>query len=411
MRESVLCDENCESLGSVNLSETRNTLIVPMFSRFFTNLTLILAICLSVFTSSALPASAQDRYASIIVDADNLNVLHARQIDELRFPASLTKVMTLYLVFDEMEAGRLSLSQSIKVSKNASQTPPVKMGLKAGQSISVHELIQAVAVKSYNDAAVVLAEHIGGSEAGFANLMTQKARTLGMKRTTFKTASGLPHPEQKTTARDMAKLANAMMTRHSKHYHYFGQKYYRGKKNTNALLFRRSDVDGFKTGYTRDSGYNLMVSATRKGRRQITIVLGGASSAARNEHMNDLIDRGFDIMGLEPTPAAPPVRFVQNQARPFTRALPAKSQTANNETPVIIKLRGSNSAVRPVQTSGAPITLPKSGANWSVQVKGFESEISARKHANHLRRQVEGGQAELRSGFIGTTPVYHARLV
>lgn len=408
MRENAPDVKSCEFLRPINHSETQNTLRRTMFARFSICLAALFGLCLL-----SIPTYAQDRYASIIVDADNLDVLHARQIDELRFPASLTKVMTLYLVFDEIEAGRLNLSDSLRVSKNAAKTPPVKMGLKSGQSISVHELIQAVAVKSYNDAAVVLAEHIGGSEANFSVLMTRKARALGMSRTVFKTASGLPHPEQKTTARDMAKLANAMLTQHAGRYHYFGQKYYRGKKNTNALLFTRSDIDGFKTGYTRDSGYNLMVSATRNHRRQIAIVLGGASSASRNAHMSDLIDRGFKIMGEQPTTSQALPRIAQRSVRKSVQqAKPVRSaaQHTSNDTPVIIKLRGANSVTRSVQTAGSPINLPRSGANWSVQVKGFDSEAHARAITDKLRSHVQAGQPDLRSGFIGGRPVYHARL-
>jgi len=405
MQENAPNGKSCEFLRPINLSETRNTLGGTMFRRFFIQLSAVLAFCLSILFVSAMPAHAQDRYASIIVDADTLDILHARQIDEARFPASLTKVMTLYLVFDEIDAGRLKLSDRIKVSKTASQTPPVKMGLKAGQTISVHELIQGVAVKSYNDAAVVLAERIGGTEANFATMMTHKARELGMKRTTFKTASGLPHPEQKTTARDMAKMANSILRHHASRYHYFGQKYYKGKKNTNALLFTRSDVDGFKTGYTRASGYNLLVSAKRNGRRQIAVVLGGASSASRNEHMNDLIDRGFDIIQGQPTSSIPPLRFVENKTQPKPAIKRSRS-----ETPVIIKLRGANSVTRTVQTAGTPITLPKGGQNWSVQVKGFDNEASAHALTDQLRSQAKSGHPDLRSGFISGRPVYHARL-
>ncbi len=396
MRENVRIAKSCEFLRPINLSETQNSLGKTMFRRLFIGFIGLLG--LFVLTT---PVQAQDRYASIIVDADTLDVLHARQIDEPRFPASLTKVMTLYLVFDEIDAGRLNLSDQITVSSIAARTPPVKMGLKAGQKISVHELIQAVAVKSYNDAAVVLAERIGGSEANFAARMTQKARDIGMMRTTFKTANGLPHPEQKTTARDMAKLANSMLKTHADRYHYFGQKYYRGQKNTNALLFKRADIDGFKTGYTRASGYNLMVSATRNNRRQIAILLGGASSATRNEHMNDLIDRGFKIMGQQPPPLVQPAGFTHNQ-RGFKRK--------KTETPVIIKLRGANSETKTIQTAGPPITLPKGGENWSVQIKGFETEALARDVTHKLRRHAKGGQPDLRSGFISGAPVYHARL-
>jgi len=202
----------------------------------------------------------------------------------------------------------------------------------------------------------------------------------------------------------MAKLANSILKNHSGRYHYFGQKYYRGKKNTNALLHQRSDVDGFKTGYTRASGYNLMVSAKRDGRRQIAIVLGGATSAARNKHMNDLINRGFKIMGVQPQSVAPPLRFVEN------RTAPTPQRNKNTETPVVIKLRGANSVVRSIQTAGTPIILPKGGANWSVQVKGFDSEARARAMTDHMLSTVKAGQPDLRSGFIGGTPVYHARL-
>jgi len=227
-----------------------------------------------------------------------------------------------------------------------------------------------------------------------------------MSRTTFKTASGLPHPEQKTTARDMAKMANSMLKQHAGRYHYFGQKYYRGKKNTNALLFRRSDVDGFKTGYTRASGYNLLVSAMRNGRRQIAVVLGGASSASRNQHMSDLIDRGFKIMSGQPVSATPPLRFVATQPQPSRPAVNNNS----GATPVIIKLRGANSVTRSVQTAGTPITLPRGGANWSVQIKGFDSEANARAVTDRLRSQARSGHPDMRSGFISGKPVYHARL-
>ncbi len=249
-------------------------------------------------------ASAQTtptgRYASIIVDAQSLDIIHARQIDAARYPASLTKVMTLYLTFDAISSGQLKLDDRLTVSSTAAATAPTKLGLRKGQTISVDTLIRAVAVRSANDAAVVLAEHLRGSESDFAVLMTAKARQLGMQRTIFRTANGLPHPEQITTARDMAKLANAMLSHHKRFYHYFGLMSfeYRGRtyRNTNKLLRQREDVDGFKTGYTRDSGYNLIVSAERDGRRLIAVVLGGASGASRNSHMSDLIDRGFDVI-------------------------------------------------------------------------------------------------------------------
>ena len=216
--------------------------------------------CIFLVTLLHLPAFAADsksRYASIVVDADTLEIIHARQIDEMRFPASLTKVMTLYLTFDALNAGTLTLNEPVHVSANAAKTAPTKLGLRRGQTITVENLIQAVAVKSANDAAVVLAERLAGSEAAFAQQMTAKARNLGMMKTTFKTANGLPHPEQKTSARDMAKLASNILNHHSRYYHYFGQEYFRygGRtyKNTNGLLHWLKGVDGFKTGYCLSS--------------------------------------------------------------------------------------------------------------------------------------------------------------
>ena len=365
---------------------------------------MVRAFIIAVFIWLAdLPAFAQNqsenRYASIIVDADTLEVLHARQIDAPRYPASLTKVMTLYLTFDALDAGTLKIDERLVVSKTAARTPPVKMGLKAGQAVSVDTLIQAVAVRSSNDAAVVLAERLGGSEAGFAEMMTAKARALGMQRTTFKTANGLPDPDQKTTARDMAKLANAILTHHQARYHYFGQKRFRGKYNTNKLLATRADVDGFKTGYTRASGYNLMVSATQNGRRLIAIVLGGASNDSRNQHMSDLIDRGFDVMSKQ----APPVKLASYEP---PKTLPKTATQA----PVIVGLRGTNSRRIQVQTAGVKIPLPQNQTRgWTVQIKGFGSPQDAQSAARIITRSA-GGTIEPRSGFAAGRPVYHARV-
>jgi len=343
------------------------------------------------FALSVGHADAQNRYASIIVDANTLDVLHARQIDEPRFPASLTKVMTLYLVFDAIEAGQLSLDEKLTTSQYAARVPPVQLGLRAGEKITVHQLIQSVAVRSHNDSAVVLAERLGGTEAGFAQMMTDKARQLGMMRTTFKTANGLPHQEQLTTARDMAKLAHAHLTYHRKYFHYFGRKEFRGRKNTNALLASMPEVDGFKTGYTRASGYNLMVSATRDGRRQIAIVLGGASGKSRNQHMQDLVERGFDVMGLTP----PSVSVVA--ADPVDTSGPAR----------IVDLRNVDGERVQVQTAGAPITLPQTAGQWAIVLRNLPSDADALQAAMRL---VPNGNPDLSSGFHNNRPVFHAKI-
>ncbi len=336
--------------------------------RFF-----IISLLFWAFSGAAF--AAERRYASIIVDADTLEIIHARQIDEARYPASLTKVMTLYLTFDALNAGTLKLNEPVRVSANAARTPPSKLGLKTGQVITVENLIQALTVKSANDAAVVLAERLAGSEAAFAGLMTAKAHSLGMVSTTFKTANGLPHPEQKTTARDMAKLASNTLNNHRRYYHYFGQTHfsYRGRtyKNTNGLLHWLQGVDGFKTGYTRASGYNLIISAQRDGRRLIAVVLGGASGKSRNTHMQDLVERGFDVMGVAPAASLPPVNIVREPVPDIKEPQIAVTQA--------VRLRGRDSRPLTVVTGDTPIRLSKHATDdkWAIQIGAFRREMDA----------------------------------
>ncbi len=325
------------------------------------------------------PAFADGRYASIIVDADSLEVLHARDIDGPRHPASLTKIMTLYLTFEAIDAGRIRMDTPLKVSANAARTPPVKMGLKTGQSVSVETLVQAVAVRSSNDAAVVLAEALAGSEQAFAAKMTDTARSLKMQRTTFRNANGLPNDDQITTARDMAKLAHATLTRFPQHYHYFGQTEFRGRRSTNALLVR-PDVDGFKTGYTRASGHNLVISAVRqmdgRPRRLIAVVLGGASKTSRNTHMEELIERGFDVMAQIDAPPAQPRRIVRRE---------------------------------PVEAKTTPI-MASAQSGWAVQIGGYASPAEAAIHAETLLRAAGQGRVARRSGHANGRPVHAARV-
>jgi len=335
----------------------------------------MLAVILSV---PALAADTPRRYASIVVDADTLEIIHARQIDELRYPASLTKVMTLYLTFDALNAGTLKLNEPIRISANAARTPPTKLGLHAGRTITVENLIQALAVKSTNDAAVVLAERLAGSEDAFAVQMTAKAQSLGMTKTVFKTANGLPHPEQKTSARDMAKLASNVLSTHRRYYHYFGQQRFRydGRtyKNTNGLLHWLDGVDGFKTGYTRDSGYNLIVSAQREGRRLIAVVLGGASGAARNSHMQHLIERGFDVMGVAPVKALPPVSI---KREPVPKR-PTPQIAASPKISTAVRLRGRNK--KPITISNDQtlrVSEFHNDAAWAIQVGAYLKKSEA----------------------------------
>jgi D-alanyl-D-alanine carboxypeptidase len=233
-------------------------------------------------------------YAAIVVDDKSGFVLHEVSVDEPRHPASLTKIMTLYLLFEQLEEAKLNLDTPLTVSSRAAMQNPTKLGLKANQTINVEDAIKGLVTRSANDAAVVIAEAIGGSEEEFAKLMTLKARALGMTSTTYVNASGLPADEQITTARDQAILGRAIQHRFPGYYQYFATPsfHYKGAeiRNHNALLGQVKGVDGIKTGYTEASGYNLVSSVRRDEKHIVAVVLGGTSNAARDARMRQLIE-------------------------------------------------------------------------------------------------------------------------
>ena len=237
------------------------------------------------------------RDAYIILDATSGRELSSDQPDQLRHPASLTKLMTIYLTFSALDSGRLSLGDGLPVSINALNAPPTKMGLPPGGTVSVRDATMALVTRSANDAAVVLAEALGGDEASFAQMMTSKARQLGMSQTVFRNASGLPNREQVTTARDMARLAFALMRDFPHYYPVFSVQSwpYRGRslENHNRMLGSYEGADGLKTGYTNASGFNLVMSAMRDNRRLIGVVMGGDSAGQRDRMMAMLMDQGF----------------------------------------------------------------------------------------------------------------------
>ena len=251
----------------------------------------------SAAASAVLPRTAgylSPRYAAIVVDDKSGEVLHDVDADELRHPASLTKIMTLYLLFEQLEAGNFKLDTALPVSAHAATQRPVKLNLKAGQTITVEDAIKGLVTKSANDAAAVIAEAIGGTEADFARLMTLKAACLGMDRTTYINASGLPAELQLTTARDQATLGRAIQHRFPDYYQYFATESfkYRGHeiRNHNMLLGQVQGVDGIKTGYTDASGYNLVSSVRRDQKHIVAVVLGGRSNGARDARMRQLIE-------------------------------------------------------------------------------------------------------------------------
>jgi D-alanyl-D-alanine carboxypeptidase len=233
-------------------------------------------------------------YAAIVVDANSDRVLHEASPDLPRHPASLTKIMTLYLLFEQIEAGKFKLDTPLQVSAHAAAQTPTKLGLKANQTIRVEDAIKGLVTKSANDAAAVVGESIGGTESDFARLMTEKARALGMANTTYINASGLPAAEQITTARDQAILGRAVQDRFPVFYRYFSTPSFRyGKvemRNHNALLGNVKGLDGIKTGYTEASGYNLVTSVRRDDRHIVAVVLGGKSNAKRDARMRELIE-------------------------------------------------------------------------------------------------------------------------
>ncbi|MDA8004267.1 MAG: D-alanyl-D-alanine carboxypeptidase [Alphaproteobacteria bacterium] len=265
---------------------------------------LSLTVALAAVVSVALSAeTAEARYASIVIEAESGRVLHAVNADTKNYPASLTKMMTLYMTFDALERGELSLNDKLKVSRRAAGMTPSKLGLGAGTSIAVEDAIYALVTKSANDVAVVLAERLGGTEIEFAKMMTSRARDLGMKSTSFRNASGLPNRGQLSTAHDMARLSQALLYDHGAHYHYFATKSFRwgGRvyRSHNRLLDKLPGTDGLKTGYIRASGFNIAASTERGGVRLITVVFGGQTGALRDAHARRLTEAAFSRLRQE----------------------------------------------------------------------------------------------------------------
>lgn len=278
-------------------------------TKFSTVKRLMLALCaitLLVATATAdasaagkkrAPSKPNEKYASIVIDAATGVVISERNPDKILHPASLTKMMTLYMTFEAIQQGTLRKTQRLTVSSNAAVQPPSKIGLEAGATIRVEDAILSLVTRSANDISVVLAEGIGGNETRFTRMMTAKAKQLGMRNTHFVNPHGLHNPLQITTARDMAILSRALMRDFPMEYRYFSTNrfVYAGTtyRNHNRLLESYEGLDGIKTGYIAASGYNLAASAVRDGRRLIGVVFGGRTAASRNEHMAEILDAGF----------------------------------------------------------------------------------------------------------------------
>jgi D-alanyl-D-alanine carboxypeptidase (penicillin-binding protein 5/6) len=358
--------------------------------------TLALTIALSASSAWAGSLTTESKYAAIVVDANSGEVLYAKKADSPRYPASITKIMTLYLAFEAISQGRLHLNEYIPVSRHAAGQAPTKLGIRAGQSVQVDDAIRATAVKSANDMAVVLAERIGGSEPRFAALMTLRAQELGMTQTHFANASGLPDRQQLSSARDIAILSRAVMRDYPQYYAYFGQKqfYFNGQslKNHNGLLGKMPGVDGLKTGFTAASGFNLAASAVRDNRRLIAVVLGGNSTAARDNHVEDLLDTGFDVLRRRKNGER--ITIAQNlfEEEPTgVLSRPPTEQGSGDQEGLKI-LVSDEDEQPPVQvgatrTASKPKSPSKASGNWSVQVGAFRSRKQAQTHLKTVSKK------------------------
>lgn len=435
---------------------------MPIFALIRRGLLSLMLVAALVATPSTAPLFAQEntRYAAIVVDAESGEVLFARHADSRRYPASITKVMTLYLTFEALTEGKVKLDDVLTISPRAASQPPSKLGLAAGQTITLDNAMKATAVRSANDMAMAIAEHVGGSQDRFAARMTLKARELGMTQTRYVNPNGLPDARQVTSARDLAILARAVMRDYPQYYRYFGLHdwVYEGReyRNTNGLLRTQFGYDGLKTGYTNASGYNLAASAVRDGRRLITIVLGGRTTASRNAHVAELMETGFEVerlrragqplqiaqtyfeqkgFGIGPDNAGPveyaavaddddeaaAVSYASLPATPPqpTRVTPAPSE----ERTVAALLRAEGPADVTAALNGAPArpappraptreTVRETAGRWAVQVGAFRDETVARDWLTEVNRRfrsqfaaaertVQNAEGWYRSRFTG----------
>ena len=347
------------------------------------------------------------KYAAVVIDAETGEVLFSRFADERRYPASITKVMTLYLAFEALESGDAKLSDRLVVSPRAAAQPPSKLGLGAGQSISFDDAMRATAVRSANDMAVVLAENIAGTESRFIDKMNAKARELGMNHTRFTTPNGLPDMRQATTANDLAILSRAVMRDYPQYYRYLGLHdwHFNGRdyRNTNGLLASLNGYDGIKTGFTNASGYNLSASAVRNNKRLITIVMGGRSTATRNAHVAELMDTGFEVHNRRsrgeniqvaqaffeskgygiPTPSAPVAyASVSDSVRAGSNEVAYVSAPAVRDTPTAIT--PAPSARRNAERAER---VPAPAGRYAVQVGAFREEKVAQDWLTEVNRR------------------------
>ncbi len=361
----------------------------------------------------ALPADAKLKSATMVVDAETGEVLQASNVDTQIYPASLTKMMTLYLLFDDLESGKIHMSDRVPVSDNAEEQAPSSLGLESGQTLSVEEAMFGMIVKSANDAAMAAGEFLGGgSETACAERMTRKARELGMTHTVFRNPNGLPNLEQHTTARDMATLARALMHNHAKEYHYFSTREFTFNGQVihghNHLLEWYKGADGLKTGFINASGFNIVTSAKRDDRRLIAVVMGWPTWQSRDHQVAKLLNAGFarapDSAGVEM--ASLPVQEEADEPAVSTRAvMKAMAKSKAKPKTQVAALRQDNS-----------VGDTDDDEEWAVQVGSYGQQAKALQIAQaalvKFGKYGEDGEAKaVLTSKRGSKPTYASRVV
>lgn len=359
----------------------------------------LFGLLVAILGVTALPiGAAAAKYAAIVVDAGSGEVLYARNADRHRYPASLAKMMTIYLTFEALKSGDLALDQALTISKYAARQPASRLGLRPGQTITVEEAVLALVTKSANDVAAALAEALGGTERKFAFQMTGAARELGMKRTRFRNASGLPNRRQRSTARDLSILARALIHDFPQYYHYFSTESFtfggRTYKSHNRLLRSVPGADGLKTGYISASGFNVATSVRRGQIRLVGIVMGGRTARSRDKEMRRLLELTFERLEARQRHVHPPPRH-----KPRT----TRTALAGPESPVAPRI-----ATLDMDTGAAVV-----GA-WGIQVGAFQSFAAAQARASAAagvaRDLLPGHEVSVVSTEDRGEPLFRARL-
>lgn len=397
---------------------------------------LCIVLAIGLACAATQPAEANPRYAAIVYDVNGDQVLFSRNADAQRYPASITKVMTLYLLFEELEAGRVSLDTPMRVSQLAADQVPSKVGLRPGSTISVRDAIGVLVTRSANDASVVVAEHVSGSVGAFAERMTRTARSIGMRNTTFRNPHGLPNAQQVTTARDIVTLALAIQRRFPQYYRFFNMRSYTYAgvtyRNHNRLLGQMAGVDGLKTGFIRASGFNLVANLRRDDRHLVGVVMGGRTGASRDAHMREILANALPRAQRGPGLHLVGAPLPRPRPRPQFALSPAAQVAASILVPSTVvpatlvragpaRSAAARTAEAPVHTSALPegtlgtlsfaaeeagsaeaaeieeAVSPARGGEWAIQVGAFNSEELA-------QRMLERAQTNVSDVLEGTAP-------